>query len=61
MSDVINVIVYIDSGLRIDLSGDVIQGGVWLVTCPVLRTPKLHYINRLGIIHWKWNVIFLHP
>ena len=37
--------------------GDVIQGGVWLATCPVLGTPQLHYINRLGINFWKWNVI----
>ena len=37
--------------------GDVIQGGVWLVTCPVLGTPKLHYINRLGINDRIWNVI----
>ena len=28
-----------------------------LVTCPVLGTPKLHYINCLGINYWKWNVI----
>ena len=33
------------------------QGGVWLVTCPVLGTPKLHYINHLGLNYWKWNVI----
>ena len=30
--------------------GDVIQGGVCLVTPPVLRTPQLHYINRLELI-----------
>ena len=38
-------------------NGDVIQSGVCLVTCPVLGTPKLHFINRLGIYYWKWNVI----
>ena len=38
-------------------AGDVIQGCVWLVICPVLGTPKLHYIYRLGINYWKWNVI----
>ena len=26
---------------------DVGQGGAWLVACPVLGTPQLHYINRL--------------
>ena len=29
---------------------DVIQGGVCLVTCPVLGTPQLHHINRLELI-----------
>ena len=30
--------------------GDVIQDSVCLVTCPVLGTPQLHYINRLELI-----------
>ena len=30
--------------------GDVIQGGVCLVSCPVLATPQLHYINCLELI-----------
>ena len=30
--------------------GDVIQGGVCLVTCPGLGTPQLHYINLLELI-----------
>ena len=37
--------------------GDVIQGGVRLIACPLFGTPKLHYINRLGINCWNWNVI----
>ena len=30
--------------------GDVIQGGVCMVTCPVLGTSQLHYIHRLELI-----------
>ena len=30
--------------------GDVIQGGVCLVSCPLLGTPQLHSINRLQLI-----------
>ena len=36
--------------------GDVIQDSVWSVTCSVLATLQLHYINRLELI-WKFNVI----
>ena len=48
-----NVIVYIDNGLRIKIYRRCNSGGVWLVTCPVLGTPKLHYITRFGINYWK--------